>query len=75
MCCGSAGIYNVTQPVMSRQLQERKLTHTTETQADVVITANPGCFLQLQSALQRIGSPMRVMHIVDVLDMALDSPS
>ena len=75
VCCGSAGIYNVTQPVMSRQLQDRKLTHTTETQADVVITANPGCFLQLQSGLQCTGSPMRVMHIVDLLDMALDTPS
>ena len=75
VCCGSAGIYNVTQPVMSRQLQERKLTHTTETQADVVITANPGCFLQLQSGLQRTGSPMRVMHIVDILDMACNEPS
>ncbi len=75
VCCGSAGIYNVTQPVMSRQLQERKLTHTTETQADVVITANPGCFLQLQSGLQRTGSSMRVMHIVDILDMACKEPS
>ncbi len=70
LCCGSAGIYNVTRPDMSRQLQERKIAHVTETQADVVITANPGCFLQLQSGLQRAGSPMRVMHIVDVLDMA-----
>ncbi len=70
VCCGSAGIYNVTQPVMSRQLQDRKLTHTTETQADIVVTANPGCFLQLQSGLQRTGSSMRVMHIVDILDMA-----
>ena len=75
VCCGSAGIYNVTQPVMSRQLQERKITHTTETQADVVITANPGCFLQLQSGLQRSGSPMRVMHIVDILDKACTDPS
>lgn len=71
VCCGSAGIYNVTQPVMSRQLQERKIAHTTETQAEVVITANPGCFLQLQSGLQRTGSTMRVMHIVDILDMAI----
>ncbi len=75
VCCGSAGIYNVTQPVMSHQLQDRKLTHTIETQADVVITANPGCFLQLQSGLQRTGSPMRVMHIVDLLDMACKNSS
>ena len=69
VCCGSAGIYNVTQPIMSRQLQDRK--HIAETQADIVVTANPGCFLQLQSGLQRTNSPMRVMHIVDVLDKAL----
>ncbi len=70
VCCGSAGIYNVTQPIMSHQLQDRKLTHVAETQADIVVTANPGCFLQLQSGLQRTSSPMRVMHIVDLLDIA-----
>ncbi len=71
LCCGSAGIYNVTRPAMSRQLQERKIAHITETHADAVVTANPGCFLQLQSGLQRASSPIRVMHIVDVLDRAL----
>jgi glycolate dehydrogenase iron-sulfur subunit len=70
LCCGSAGIYNVTQPEMSRHLQERKIQHVQETGAEVVITANPGCFLQLQSGLRKVGSNMRVMHIVDVLDKA-----
>ena len=70
LCWGSAGIYNVTRPAMSRQLQERKIAYVTETQANVVVTANPGCFLQLQSGLQRTGSSMRVMHIVDLLDRA-----
>lgn len=70
VCCGSAGIYNITQPDMSERLQERKIHHTQETAADIVITANPGCFLQLQSGLHKAGSSMQVMHIVDVLDMA-----
>ncbi len=70
LCCGSAGIYNVTQPAMSRRLQERKIQHVQETGAEVVVTANPGCFLQLQSGLRRSGSSIRVMHIVDVLDSA-----
>jgi glycolate oxidase iron-sulfur subunit len=70
VCCGSAGIYNVTQPEMSRRLQKRKIQHILATQADVVVTANPGCFLQLQSGLQQAGARMRVMHIIDVLDLA-----
>ena len=70
LCCGSAGIYNITQPAMSRRLRDRKVEHTGATGADVVITANPGCQLQLQSGLRQARSNMRVMHLVDVLDMA-----
>jgi glycolate oxidase iron-sulfur subunit len=70
LCCGSAGIYNITQPAMSRRLRERKIQHTTETCADAVITANPGCQLQLDCGLRSAGSGMRVLHIVDVLDQA-----
>jgi len=76
LCCGSAGMYNLTQPAMSRRLRKRKIQHTTATGAEVVITANPGCQLQLQSGLSEVCSPMRVMHLVDVLDLAYrqDSP-
>ncbi len=70
LCCGSAGIYNITQPAMSRRLRTRKIQHTSATDADVVITANPGCQLQLQSGLRHARSDMRVLHLVDVLDMA-----
>jgi glycolate oxidase iron-sulfur subunit len=70
LCCGSAGIYNITQPTMSRRLRERKIEHTTETGVDAVITANPGCQLQLLSGLRQARSGMRVLHIVDVLDQA-----
>ena len=50
-CCGSAGIYNITQPEQSAKLLTRKLTHLATTQAPVVATANPGCHLQLQNGL------------------------
>ncbi|NTV84467.1 MAG: (Fe-S)-binding protein, partial [Bacteroidales bacterium] len=46
-CCGSAGIYNLTQPEMAGQLLERKLDHIEQTGATMVATANPGCLLQL----------------------------
>src|SRR5207247_5309552 len=45
-CCGSAGTYNLTQPEMARQLQERKVAHIRETGAEAVVTANPGCIIQ-----------------------------
>ena len=70
LCCGSAGIYNVTNPRESRQLQQRKLDHALGTGADVIVTANPGCLIQLQSGLVERGSHMWVKHIIEVLDEA-----
>jgi glycolate oxidase iron-sulfur subunit len=70
MCCGSAGIYGVTQPEMSARLQERKLGHALATGADVIITANPGCAMQLEAGLRARGSPVKVRHIVELLDAA-----
>ncbi len=68
LCCGSAGIYNVTNPKESRQLQERKLDHAADTSAEIIATANPGCLLQLQSGLAERGSRTRVKHIIELLD-------
>ena len=70
LCCGSAGIYNVTNPKESRQLQERKLDNAAATYAEVIATANPGCLLQLQAGLAQRGSPVRVKHVVELLDEA-----
>ena len=50
-CCGSAGIYNITQPEQSAKLLDRKLQNLAKTQAPVVATSNPGCHLQLRSGL------------------------
>jgi glycolate oxidase iron-sulfur subunit len=68
LCCGSAGIYNITEPEMAARLGNRKLDNAEATSADILITANPGCHLQLAGGLRRRGSAMRVHHIVEVLD-------
>ncbi len=69
-CCGSAGIYNLTQPEMATRLLERKVAHVVETGAEAVVTANPGCILQIQAGLAARGARVRVLHIVDILDRA-----
>ncbi len=66
-CCGSAGIYNLTQPEMSAQLLERKLNHIRSTGATVVATANPGCHLQLVNGARERGWALRIAHPVTLL--------
>ena len=70
LCCGSAGVYNVTNPKESRQLQQRKLDHVLARDPAVIVTGNPGCLLQLQSGLAERGSRVQVKHLVEVLDAA-----
>ncbi|HKW91365.1 MAG TPA: heterodisulfide reductase-related iron-sulfur binding cluster, partial [Methylomirabilota bacterium] len=69
-CCGSAGTYNLTQPEMATRLQERKIAHVRATGADAVITANPGCIIQIAQGLRAQGSPIQVLHLVELLDQA-----
>ncbi|MBI5879338.1 MAG: (Fe-S)-binding protein [Chloroflexi bacterium] len=69
-CCGSAGIYNITHPAMADQVLARKLDAIAASGADILVTANPGCMMQIQMGLRARGLPVRVMHIVDVLDIA-----
>ncbi|HLZ21055.1 MAG TPA: (Fe-S)-binding protein [Ktedonobacterales bacterium] len=70
LCCGSAGIYNITRPDMASRLGDRKAHNVAATSARAVVTANPGCALQLSASLRRIGSRATVYHIVDILDAA-----
>jgi len=70
-CCGSAGIYNITQPEMSQKLLKRKLGHIQKTGAGIVTSANPGCSVQLEAGLRQVGSPIRVVHPVSLLAAAL----
>jgi glycolate oxidase iron-sulfur subunit len=67
-CCGSAGIYNVLQPEMSETLLEEKMATIRATGAPVVVAPNPGCMLQLRYGASRFGVPVRVMHLMDLLD-------
>jgi glycolate oxidase iron-sulfur subunit len=70
LCCGSAGIYNVTNPDQSRQLQQRKLDNAMAADPEVIVTANPGCLLQLRAGLAQRGSGVAVKHLAEVLDEA-----
>jgi glycolate oxidase iron-sulfur subunit len=70
VCCGSAGIYNVTQPEMALRLQARKTAAIEQTGAKVVATANPGCALQVAAGLRAAGVRAEVKHIVELLDEA-----
>jgi glycolate oxidase iron-sulfur subunit len=69
-CCGSAGIYNLTQPVMSRQLLDRKMRHIAAADPDVIASGNPGCLLQLGWGVKRAGLRAEVVHPVELLDRA-----
>jgi len=71
MCCGSAGVYSITQPETATWLRDRKLRHIRSTQALVVATANPGCQLHIQRGLKlqggQLGPPLRVVHPIVLL--------
>jgi glycolate oxidase iron-sulfur subunit len=71
VCCGSAGSYNLQQPAMADALLARKLDAIESTGARLIVSANPGCMLQLQSGLADRGRPFEVLHLVEVLDRAM----
>ncbi|MDP9444416.1 MAG: (Fe-S)-binding protein, partial [Actinomycetota bacterium] len=71
ICCGSAGIYNLLKPDAARELGDRKAAHVLATGADVLVTANPGCLMQVAAALERAGRPIGLAHTVEVLDASL----
>jgi len=70
VCCGSAGIYNVVHNEMAERLLDAKMRRVDETGAELILTANPGCLLQLRAGVRRSGRKRRVMHVVELLDEA-----
>jgi len=70
LCCGSAGIYNVVQNEMSMQILASKMTSAKTTGAEIIATANPGCMLQLQAGARIHSTKQRVMHVIELLDLA-----
>jgi glycolate oxidase iron-sulfur subunit len=70
-CCGSGGVYNLTQPEISWRILAEKMKHVAESRADIVATANTGCMLQLDAGLRRFGPKKAQMaHVVELLDEA-----
>jgi glycolate oxidase iron-sulfur subunit len=75
ICCGSAGIFNLVQPDTAKTLGDRKADLIAPLKADVVATGNPGCILQMQSALARHGQKTPVVHFIQLLDASLRGKS
>ena len=75
ICCGSAGIYNLVEPDAGRELGNRKARILSATESRIVVTANPGCMLQLRAAFERTGQAVEVLHVAEVLDRSIHAAS
>lgn len=71
ICCGSAGIYNLVEPDAAQALGDRKARFIRDLHPDVIATGNPGCLLQLESSLSRLGIAVPVVHTIELLDAAI----
>jgi glycolate oxidase iron-sulfur subunit len=69
-CCGSAGSYNVTETETSLALLAEKMKHARATAAPVIVTANPGCLLQMRAGAEMHGTGQEVVHVMELLDRA-----
>jgi glycolate oxidase iron-sulfur subunit len=74
ICCGSAGIYNMTHNDMAMQILARKMESVKASAAEIIATANPGCMLQLQAGVRMNEAGQKVMHVVEILDLAYGKP-
>jgi glycolate oxidase iron-sulfur subunit len=74
-CCGSAGVYNVTETKTSLELLSEKMHCAAETGAEVIVTANPGCLLQMRAGSDIHKTGQQVLHVMELLDRALDGVS
>jgi glycolate oxidase iron-sulfur subunit len=71
LCCGSAGVYNLLQPGPAGQLGDRKAAGVAATGAELLVTANPGCAMQIAAAARRAGRSLPVAHLAEVLDFSI----
>jgi glycolate oxidase iron-sulfur subunit len=70
LCCGSAGLYMLTEPEMSTHILDDKMREISATRAATIVTANPGCMMQLQRGIRRASINADVRHVVELLDIA-----
>ena len=75
ICCGSAGIYNLVQPVPAAELGERKAANVAAAGADVFASGNPGCLVQVSTYLRRSGTALPTLHPVELLDASMRGAS
>jgi glycolate oxidase iron-sulfur subunit len=70
ICCGSAGVYNVTETKASLDLLAEKMAYAKSTNAQIIATANPGCLLQLRAGVEIHKTGQEVLHVIELLDRA-----
>jgi glycolate oxidase iron-sulfur subunit len=71
ICCGSAGVYNLLQPEAAAELGDRKAGNLLDTGADLLVTSNPGCMLQIRASLEGRGARLPMAHVAEVLDASI----
>jgi glycolate oxidase iron-sulfur subunit len=72
LCCGSAGVYNLLHPGPAAELGDRKVENLLVAKAQALISANPGCLLQLQASLRRRGAePIPMFHMIELIDASI----
>jgi len=72
-CCGSAGTYNIAQPEMSDRILQRKLDNIRASGAEMLVTGNPGCLLQLKKGLSEQLPQVRIMHVTELLVRSMNA--
>jgi glycolate oxidase iron-sulfur subunit len=69
-CCGSAGVYNIVQAETANAILDKKMSDIATTGANIIVTTNAGCHMQLQYGVRKAHLPMRVVHLVEILDQS-----
>jgi len=70
-CCGSAGVYNLLEPVSAQQIGKRKADNIRSVNPEILVSANPGCTLQIQSQLGAAGASIRTAHLIELVDASI----
>jgi glycolate oxidase iron-sulfur subunit len=69
-CCGSAGVYNIVQVETANAILDGKMSDIATTGAEIIVTTNAGCYMQLQHGVRKTHLPARVVHLVELLDQS-----
>jgi glycolate oxidase iron-sulfur subunit len=70
-CCGSAGVYNVTQTKASLELLDQKMAWAKQTETQAIVTANPGCIIQLRAGAAMHHTGQQVLHVMELLERSI----